>query len=598
MKALKWLWAYLRHYKASMFFVAVFTVAIVSFAFIQPVVVGRLVDGVVMPAVSGETKTDLLFFYVFLLIGIVVAKEILGYFKQIILENTSQGVVKKIRNKLYSKLQSLDCTFFDNTRTGDLMSRLTMDTDAVRQIVAGTLPELFNQLVYVVIGFTVIFSISASLMLALLSVAPFIGVSAYLLAKNVKASFVDRRESNARLNTVVQENISGNRVVKAYAKEEFEIEKFEKHNQNYMDTFMDFVHTWMRYAPTMLAFVFVINIIFIVYGGILVMNGSITLGEFTAVNGCLWCIVIPMESIGNFINQFQQFNASTLKIRSLEEEEPLIKNREIKKRDTGISGSIRFKNVTFAYDGDKVLKNINFSANAGDTIAIIGPTGSGKSTIVNLLSRFYDPTYGTIYIDDINLKNIDLKTVHQNVASAMQDVFLFSDTIQNNIAYGAPNATLDDVIRVAKEADAHGFISKLPDGYDTVVGERGVGLSGGQRQRISLARALLKNPSILILDDTTSALDMETEFAIQENLKKTGRTKIIIAHRISSVKNADLILVLNQGNLVEWGTHETLMELNGYYKGVFDHQFGDFTGAPAYHINHPVSENIMKNVRK
>ena len=263
MKALKWLWAYLRHYKASMLFVALFTVAIVVIAFIQPVVVGRLVDNVIMPASGGTTRTDLLFFYVFFLIGIVVVKEIFGYFKQIILESASQGVVKRIRHNLYNKLQSLDCNFFDHTRTGDLMSRLTMDTDAVRQIVAGTIPELFNQLVYVLIGFTVIFSISASLMLALLSVAPFIGVSAYLLAKNVKLSFVDRRESNARLNTVVQENIAGNRVVKAYAKEEFEIEKFEKHNQNYMDTFMDFVKVWAKYAPVMLAFVFVINIIFI-----------------------------------------------------------------------------------------------------------------------------------------------------------------------------------------------------------------------------------------------------------------------------------------------------------------------------------------------
>ena len=323
------------------------------------------------------------------------------------------------------------------------------------------------------------------------------------------------------------------------------------------------------------------------------MNGTITLGEFTAINGCLWCIVIPMESIGNFINQFQQFNASTLKIRSLEDEEPLIKNREIKKRDTGISGSIRFKNVTFAYNGDRVLKNVNFSAAAGDTIAIVGPTGSGKSTIINLLSRFYDPTYGTIYIDDINLKNIDLRTVQQNVASAMQDVFLFSDTIRNNIAYGTPNATDEDIIRVAKLADAHDFILKTTDGYNTMVGERGVGLSGGQRQRISLARALLKNPSILILDDTTSALDMETEYSIQENLKETKRTKIIIAHRISSVKNADLILVLNHGNLVEWGTHEHLLELNGYYKGVFDHQFGDFNHAPKYHINHPANMNAF-----
>ena len=263
------------------------------------------------------------------------------------------------------------------------------------------------------------------------------------------------------------------------------------------------------------------------------------------------------------------------------------------------NGKIEFKNVTFSYDGDRVLKHINFSANPGDTIAIIGPTGSGKTTIINLLARFYDPTYGAVYIDDINVRNIDLKTLHQNIASALQDVFLFSDTIKNNIAYGSPTATLDDCIRVAKAADAHDFISKLPDGYDTVVGERGTGLSGGQRQRISLARALLKNPAILVLDDTTSALDMETEFSIQENLKQTFKTKIIIAHRISSVKNADLILVLNHGALIEWGTHEKLMSLDGYYKAVFDHQFGDFNSMPKYHINHPTySQMTMKEGEK
>ncbi len=590
MNALKWLWGYVKKYKIYIPVILVLTGIFVASAFVLPIILGRIVDDVIIGGRFG-----LLFFYCALLVGFTALKELIVYIRHIILENASQGTIKSIRNSLYGKLQKLDCSYFDRTRKGDIMSRLTMDTDAIRILLASTIPSLIDQVFFVVIGLFVMLPASPLLTVLLFSSAPFIGIFAYFLAKYIKLDFLKMRESNAHLNTVVAENISGNRVVKAYAKEEYEIEKFEEKNNEYKNAFMGHVITWAKYAPNMLFFVNLTFVIFILVGGMLCINKTITIGEFTIFNGCLWCITSPMASIGNFINQFQQFNASSFKIRQLENEESKIVNHEVKKRDTGLAGKIEFKNVTFSYENDRVLKNINFSANAGDTIAIVGPTGSGKTTLVNLLARFYDPTYGTIYIDGINIKNIDLKTLHQNIASAMQDVFLFSDTIKNNIAYGTPSATLDDVIRVAKLADAHDFILKTEDGYDTMVGERGVGLSGGQKQRISLARALLKNPAILILDDTTSALDMETEYFIQENLKETKRTKIIIAHRISSVKNADLILVLNQGSLVEWGTHESLIKKDGYYKGVFEHQFGDFNKAPSYHISHPANMDSLKN---
>lgn len=591
MDSLKWLWGYVKKYRISMLAILLLTALYIVCAFVLPIGIGRLVDDVIIGG-----NASLLFFYCICLIGFTVVKELVIYIRHLILENSSQGVIKAIRNSLYKKLQELDCSYFDRTRKGDIMSRLTMDTDAIRVLLAGTLPSLIDQLFFITIGLSIMLSTSVLLTLLLISSAPFIAIFAYFLTKYIKLDFLKMRESNSHLNTVVAENISGNRVVKAYAREDYEIKKFEEKNTEYKDAFMGHVITWGKYAPTMLFFVNLTFVIFILVGGILVLNKTITVGEFTIFNGCLWCITSPMSSIGNFINQFQHFNASSLKIRQLENEQSKITNREVKKRDTGLSGKIQFKNVTFSYEGERVLKYINFTANPGDTIAIVGPTGSGKTTLINLLSRFYDPTYGTIYIDDINIKNIDLRTLHQNIASAMQDVFLFSDTIQNNIAYGSPNATLDDVIRVAKLADAHDFIIKTENGYDTMVGERGVGLSGGQKQRISLARALLKNPAILILDDTTSALDMETEYFIQENLKETKRTKIIIAHRISSVRNADLILVLNHGNLIEWGNHKTLLKLNGYYKGVFDHQFGDFNNAPKYHINHPANVGNFRKV--
>jgi len=589
MNALKWLWSYAKEYKFSLLFCVLLTVGFVTCAFMTPVIPGLIVDDVII-----GKKYELLLSYCIALVLFNLLKDIILYVRHFIYEAVSQSVIKNVRNKLYCKLQEMDCSYFDRTRKGDIMSRMTMDTDAIRIVLSSTFPSLTDQIFFVIVGLAIMFSTNVLLTLLLLIASPFIAIFAYFLAKYIKLDFLKMRESNSHLNTVVTENISGNRVVKAYAREEYEIKKFEEKNEEYKASFMGHVYTWAKYAPNMLFFVNLTSVIFIIIGGILVLRGKITVGEFTIFNGCLWSITSPMSSVGNFINQFQQFNASSVKIRELENEESLIKNRDVKKRDTGLAGKIEFKNVIFSYDNDRVLKYINFSANPGDTVAIVGPTGSGKTTLINLLSRFYDPSYGTIYIDDINIKNIDLKTLHQNVASAMQDVFLFSDTIKNNIAYGTPNATLDDVIRVAKLADAHEFIEKMPEGYDTMVGERGVGLSGGQRQRISLARALLKNPAILILDDTTSALDMETEFFIQENLKETKRTKIIIAHRISSVKNADLILVLNHGNLIEWGTHDQLISQNGYYKGVFDHQFGDFNKAPNYHINHPASLDAIE----
>ncbi len=590
MDTLKWLWKYVKKYRWSMAFSFCLTLIFAVVAFAAPIIVGQIVE-----SISLGTIADRLFFYISLYIGFhIILRAMILYSRAFLNERMSQGVVKEIRTTLYEKLQALDCSYYDRTRKGDIMSRLTMDTDAIRVLLASTVHEALVQVLFVAVGFVILYSTSPLLISMLLPIAAVVGVIAYFLAKNIKKDFIEMRESNAQLNTVVAENISGNRVVKAYAKEDYEIEKFEKKNQAYKDAFMGHVYTWIKYHPMLTLFARSIEGIFILVGGIQLLNGTITPGEFATFNGCLWCITTPMASIGNLVNQYQQFVASSIKIRQLEDEVAVIQNRDVKKRDTGIEGKIQFKNVTFAYDGERALKGANFTVEPGQTLAIVGPTGSGKTTIINLIARFYDPNFGTVYIDDVNVKNIDVATIRQNVASAMQDVFLFSDTIENNIAYGAPNATHDDVVRVAKIANAHDFIEQTEDGYDTMVGERGVGLSGGQRQRISLARALLKNPSILILDDTTSALDMETEYEIQENLNKSRRTKIIIAHRISSVKNADLILVLNHGNIIEWGTHDKLIELGGYYKSVYEHQYGDFNRSPKYHINHPMPVNVSK----
>ena len=593
MEPLKWLWGYIKKYRISIIMFLILSPVFIGMAFLNPLIVGQFVDDVLQ---NGNGQR--LFGYAVAILSVVCLKELIEYSRLMILEHISQGAIKSIRNKLYNKLQELDCYFFDRTKTGDLMSRLTMDTDAIRVLLSATSSSIINLVFYIVIGFVVLFSISPLLTIILFSVAPFILYFGFKLSKESKPKFVKMREATSQLNTVVRENIDANRVVKAYARENYEIEKFEEKNRLYSSSYMERIRVWMKYAPPMQFFVRLINILFVLAGGILVASNKMTVGEFATFNGSLWCITTPMNLIVDVINQYQQFVASSIKIIALENEEAKIVNQNIKKRDTGVSGKIQFKNVNLTLGDTRIIKNMNFTVNPGQTLAIIGPTGSGKSMIINLLSRFYDPTTGTVYIDDINLKNIDISTIRRNVSSAMQDVFLFSDTVFNNIAYGEPNVTYDDVVRVAKMADAHSFIEKLEDGYDTIIGERGMGLSGGQRQRISLARALLKNPAILILDDTTSALDMETEYEIQENLKETHKTKIIVAHRISSVKNADLILVLNQGNIIEWGTHEKLLSLNGYYKSVFEHQFGDFDQVKGYHIAHPGAMDLLEKRNK
>ena len=309
----------------------------------------------------------------------------------------------------------------------------------------------------------------------------------------------------------------------------------------------------------------------------MVIKGYITIGKMVTVSGYLWMLNYPLRMAGWLANDYQRFVTSAEKIYSTIKEEPGIKTPYKGQKSKRFEGILEFKNVHYKAEDDVILTDINFKVKPGQTVGIIGATGAGKSTLMNLLCRFYDVTDGEITVDGINLKDMDLYQLRSNIGMAMQDVFLFSDTIEGNIAYGNPNCTLEEVKEAAKVANAHDFIMNMPDGYDTIVGERGMGLSGGQKQRISLARALLKNPSIVILDDTTSAVDMETETQIQQQLGSlSDKTVFIIAHRISSIKDADLILVLDNGKIIESGNHDSLINKKGYYYTVFNHQYGEF----------------------
>ena len=573
MESLKWIMGYLK-YHIPKYSIALILVLITSLlSMINPFLAGDIVDRVL----NGNEKNILIPILIIMLV-VVVIKGILTYTYQMIFERVSQDTLLNIRKDLYSKLLKLDFDYYNNTKTGDIMARMTGDTDALRHFIAWVVYNILSNLSVFIFAIISMAIVSLPLTLFMLAICPIIAIITIKMGVQISPTFYNIREAYSRLNSVTQENISGNRVVKAFSREDYEIEKFNKENLNYKEKNMDTTKIIGKYMPVLEYLSSFLSIIMILVGGILVINKSMTLGDLVIFNGLLWALNNPMRMAGYLINDTERFIASSIKIRELLNTESNIKNSKAPVKSERIHGDILFDNVSFNYGDTAALKNVSFEAKCGQTIGIIGPTGAGKSTLVNLICRFYDATEGEVLIDYTPIKNIDIKQLRSSIGMAMQDIFLFSDTIEGNIAYGNPSVSLDKVKDIAKLSEAHGFISEMPEGYDTIIGERGVGLSGGQRQRISLARALITNPSILILDDTTSAVDMETEFKIQKevNLNNPNRTNFIIAHRISSVKSADLILVLDNGRIIESGTHDSLVNNKGYYYEVYKTQFGDF----------------------
>jgi ATP-binding cassette subfamily B protein len=378
------------------------------------------------------------------------------------------------------------------------------------------------------------------------------------------------------LNTVVSENIWAQRAVKAFVREDYENKKLDAINQRFKQNQIDINKVSRKYIPFLNNINGVIQVYLVVVGGVFTINGLITIGDLIMFNSMIWLITMPLSRSGFLTNDFINCFSSYEKIMQLLNQKPVILDKNKTRQLKRIEGKIEFKHVNFGYESNEALKDVSFVIEKGAKVGIMGQTGSGKSTIINMLSRFYDPESGAIFVDDHYLRDVDLDLLRSSIATSQQDVFLFSDTVAKNIAYGSPNASLEDIKNAAKMANASEFIEKLAEGYDTVVGERGVGLSGGQKQRLSLARAILKGPSILILDDTTSALDSETEREIQEYLKELckNKTLIMISQKISSVKDCDLILVLKNGQIIERGTHDELLIKKGYYYNIFKHQFG------------------------
>ncbi|KON92264.1 multidrug ABC transporter ATP-binding protein [Rossellomorea marisflavi] len=562
-------------YKSQFLISMIFLIFVTGITVVYPIILQITIDDVIL---KGDYQW--IPYLAFGFIGIMALKGIGTFIQQYFGDLFGITSVYRLRNELYQKLQFLPFSYYDNAKTGDLMSRLTADVEAFRFFLSFGFSELLRFFLLVSVSFCVMFYYSPSLTFITLATLPFLAISVFKFDKAVHPAFRGIRKSFGKLNTNVQENISGINTVKSLSREEFQNGKFNRSNGDYKDKYLFTSDIWAKYFPLMEFLGNVSVILLLGYGGYLVMNGNLAPGELVAFYSLVWYIIWPIMNLGFTINQFSQSKASGERLLEILEVDEKIKDGVHAVEATRMKGEVRFEDVSFHYndlDEDAALESITFNAPPGRIVGLIGGTGSGKSSVIQLLTRFYEPQEGSITIDGMDIRDYSIKSLRQNIGVVLQESFLFSSTIRSNIAYGRPEASQEDVEKAAKLAQAHDFIMTLPDGYETKLGERGLGLSGGQKQRIAIARAICLDPSILVLDDATSAVDMETEFRIQKALKNvmSDRTTFIIAHRISSLKHADEILVLENGRVAERGRHEDLLANNGPYQRIYDIQYKD-----------------------
>ena len=579
---MRWLWENMKGYRALYVLGILGTVLYNVLQLAVPVFSEKIVDLVLTGKEAAENLSTNKELLIKLIVGMVLVtflRTVVVYATCINFEGVSQNVLYRIRNFLFAKIEHQDMKFYDNYRTGDLMTRLTGDLDAVRHMIAWVVRMIVESFSLMFAAAVYFFYMDWRLALSLLAIAPFIFIIIVCFRNRVAPMHALLREKLSLMNTAAQENIAGNRVVKAFAREEYEKEKFDERNREFSETNQKTAFVWLHFYPYVETFANLLPVVLLLVGGIFLINGQLTMGQYVAFSGLTWALANPMRNLGGIMNEFQRFSAASKKVMEIYYSEPTIVDapHPVEPSDSHLRGKIEFKDVSFSYEHRPVLHHISFTANPGQTIAIMGETGCGKTSLIQLIPRFYDPTQGQVLVDGVDVREYRLHDLRKNIGLATQDVLLYSDTIDGNIAYGDSNMSQERVRRFAGYSAAEEFILKMPEGYDTIVGERGVGLSGGQKQRISLARAMAIKPSILILDDTTSAVDLETEKHIQESLEhlEFTCTKIIIAQRISSTRKADRILVLKDGRIEEEGTHAELIAKKGYYYELVKLQGGE-----------------------
>ncbi len=555
---------------------------LVALALQTLVIITRLVAPYLTKSVVNDVITagvlDLLLPLTSALLALAVVRAVCTYIRSVMFERIGQNVAFDLRTGLYAHLEEMPYEFYDKHRIGEIMSRMTGDLEGVRNLIASGIITAYDNLLNFVLGIICLSSMSWQLALIMAVFCPLLAVTAFKFNKRIRPAFTDIREQNAVLNTRTQENLAGVRVVKAFARENHESEAFSVDNLKVRDLNIRATIIWSVFVPLMNLMGDLCTPVMVLAGGALMLNGRMDLGTLVGATGFIWLITNPMRMLSNIINMVAQAITSAEKLLYYVDLGASIREPQNAQSPAKFEGKVEFDHVTFSYGGEVVLDDVSFVAQSGQTIAVMGATGAGKSSLVNLLGRYYDIQGGSVKVDGIDVREQKLKPLRRELGYVMQETFLFSDTIADNIRFGRPDADMDRVRRAARVAQAEEFIEHMPEKYETIVGERGLGLSGGQKQRVAIARAVLTDPKILIMDDSTSAVDMETEYEIQQQLKDVlkGRTTFIIAHRISSVKNADQILVLKDGKIAERGTHAQLLDQRGIYFGMVQDQYRDF----------------------